>query len=339
MLSLAVGGVLLVVIFRGVDFPATVSLIENVGYYFLPIYAVYGFGCLLDTAAWKIILDIPGKTISFGKLLQIHIAGESMYRFIPAGVIVGEGVKIFLLKKQSHFTGPQIISSLVIRKLLMGLSQGIYIGSGFFLGILLAQRIGLIEITSLSLSLFILVIFLLMGVMLSRGLLFDWAFRVLRSIPFIRGRVERQSLFFERTDIVLKDFFIHKRRKSVFACLLFFGGWLTEMLETYLILVALGTKVLLYQVMLFEPVVSLMRSLAFVLPGGLGVIDSGYLTAFASVGIGTALIGGVAFVIIKRSKELFWIIIGLVLMWLQGGKVPDSTLVPSLKPGIAPEII
>ena len=57
-----------------------------------------------------------------------------MYRFIPAGVVVGEAAKIFFLTKQSRFNGPEAISSLVIRKLLMGLSQGLYIGLGVFLG-------------------------------------------------------------------------------------------------------------------------------------------------------------------------------------------------------------
>ena len=95
ILPLTVGGVFLLLVFRDVDFPTTFSLIGGVGYYFIPIFAVYGVGCLLDSAAWKLILDIPDKAISFSKLLQIHIAGESMYRFIPAGVVVGEGVKIF----------------------------------------------------------------------------------------------------------------------------------------------------------------------------------------------------------------------------------------------------
>ena len=132
--SVAAGGAILILVFRDVDFSAMYSRIVNVGYYFIPIYAVYGIGCLLDTAAWKIILTTPYKTISFSKLFQIHVAGESMYRFIPVGVVVGEAAKIFLLTKQSRFESPEAVSSLVIRKLLMGLSQGMYIGLGVLLG-------------------------------------------------------------------------------------------------------------------------------------------------------------------------------------------------------------
>ena len=68
--------------------------LKDVGYYFIPIYAVYGVGCLLDTAAWKIILTTPSKdNFLFQTSLRSIIAGESMYRFIPAGVVVGEACK------------------------------------------------------------------------------------------------------------------------------------------------------------------------------------------------------------------------------------------------------
>ena len=70
--------------------------------------------------------------------------------------------------------------------------------------------------------------------------------------------------------------------------------------------------------MIFEPMVSLTRSLAFFIPGGLGVMDSGYVSAFGSAGIANVVTAGAAFIVIKRSKELFWIVIGLFFMWLQG---------------------
>jgi len=339
VLSLVAGAALFVLVFRDIDFSMTFSLIANVGYYLMPIYAVYGVGCLFDTAAWKFILDTPSEKISFAKLLQVHIAGEAMYRFIPAGVVVGEGVKIFLMTKQSRFSGPEVVSSLAIRKLLVGLSQGFYIGVSVFLGIVLAQKIGIVQLFSLGSALFVFAVFLSLGIMLSRGSLFTWIFRLLRSIPFIKTKIENEKLFFERADIELRDFFLHKKRQGGLASLLFFGGWLTEMLETYLILVALGLKVLPYQVMVFEPVVSLTRSLAFLIPGGLGVVDSSYLSAFSSAGIANVVSAGAAFVIIKRSKELFWIIIGLFLTWLQGTSVPEETKAQSLPSDIAPEIV
>jgi Lysylphosphatidylglycerol synthase TM region len=337
--SVAAGGALLILVFRNVNFSAMYSRIANVGYYFIPIYAVYGIGCLLDTAAWKVILTTPSKTISFSKLFQIHIAGESMYRFIPAGVVVGEAAKVFLLTKQSRFNGPEAISSLVIRKLLMGLSQGLYIGLGVFLGILLSRVSVFVQLVSVGISLLVIGVFLAIGIKLSRGSLFNWLFRFLRKMPFVGTKVEKNKVFFEQTDFELKFFFVQKRRQGVLAFLLFFGGWLTEAFETYLIIAVLGIQVLAYQVMIFEPMVSLTRSLAFFIPGGLGVMDSGYVSAFGSAGIANVVTAGAAFIVIKRSKELFWIVVGLLFMWLQGRTVAKSMLGQQLQPDIVPEIV
>ena len=315
------------------------SLLMNVGPLLIPVYAIYAIGCLFDTAAWKLILDTPAKSISFFRLLQVHIAGESMYRFIPAGVVVGEATKVYLLNKQSRFDGAEIVSSLVLRKLLMGLSQGIYIAIGVFLGIIFSQHFGMIRLLSVGISISVLLVFAAMGVKLSRGTLFIWLFRLLRNVPYIGPAVEKKEGFFKETDLVLKDFFIRKRKQSILAFFLFFLGWLTEAVETFLILAVLGMSVAPYHVLMFEPLVSLTRSVAFFIPGGLGVMDSGYVSAFGAAGVINAATAGVAFIVIKRSKELFWIVAGLTLLWIQGGKGVQEVMGEVLRPEIAPEIV
>ena len=60
----------------------------------------------------------------------------------------------------------------------------------------------------------------------------------------------------------------------------------------------------------------MIRSFAFVLPAGLGVQDAGYITMFDALS-GTRLATlGAAFVLVKRAKELFWILVGYILLFL-----------------------
>jgi uncharacterized membrane protein YbhN (UPF0104 family) len=337
--SVAAGMMLLFLVFKDVDFSEMSSRLADVGFYFIPIFAVYGVGCLFDTAAWKLILAEPEKSISFSRLYQIHLAGESMYRFIPAGMVVGEASKVYLLTKQSRYNGSEAVSSLVIRKLLMGLSQGLYIGVGVLAGVLLAQKFGQLELLLSAVSLGVIVVFASLWIKLSHGELFGWLFRLLLRMPVLGARVVNNKLFFERTDSELKSFLAENKRRGILAFLLFFCGWLTEAFETYLIIVVLGMKILPYQVMIFEPVVSLVRSLAFFVPAGLGIMDSGYVSAFGSVGIVSVVTAGAAFIIIKRSKELFWILIGLFLLWLQGGGIAERMLVQPVQPEIAAETV
>ncbi len=336
--SVAAGVTLVIIVFRDVDVADMYLRLTGIGFYFIPIFAVYGVGCLLDVAAWKLVLAEKRKPISFGKLYQIHLAGESMCRFIPAGVVVGEASKVYLVTKQSSYDGPQAVSSLVVRKLLMGLSQALYIGLGVLAGTLLSQNFGRLDFLLAGISLLVLVVFAALWIKLSRGDLFGWLFIFLRRVPLLGARMENEKTFFDKTDAELRKFFAQKKREGVIAFLLFFAGWLAEAFETYLIIAVLGMTVSPYQVMIFEPVVSLVRSLAFFVPAGLGVMDSSYVSAFGSTGIANVMTASAAFIVVKRSKELFWILVGLFLLWLQGGTIAEQTLLQSMSPEIASEI-
>ena len=59
---------------------------------------------------------------------------------------------------------------------------------------------------------------------------------------------------------------------------------------------------------------TLLRGLAFFTPSGLGIQDLGYLAFLKGLGVRHALDVGAAFVVVKRSKEIFWIIIGYLLL-------------------------
>jgi uncharacterized membrane protein YbhN (UPF0104 family) len=72
------------------------------------------------------------------------------------------------------------------------------------------------------------------------------------------------------------------------------------------------------QVFAFEAGLSLVRSTAFFVPAGLGVQDLGYLAFFTALGIPDALTLGTAFLLLKRTKELFWVTTGYgLLLWLR----------------------
>jgi len=51
-------------------------------------------------------------------------------------------------------------------------------------------------------------------------------------------------------------------------------------------------------------------------PAGLGVQDVGYVLCLTALGVPDATTVGTAFVLLKRGKDLFWILLGFVLMAL-----------------------
>jgi hypothetical protein len=60
------------------------------------------------------------------------------------------------------------------------------------------------------------------------------------------------------------------------------------------------------QAVAVEPLVSLLRALAFFAPAGLGVQDLGYVALLRIVGVPGAAAVGAALVVLKRLKELAW---------------------------------
>ena len=92
----------------------------------------------------------------------------------------------------------------------------------------------------------------------------------------------------------------------------------------------LGAGLSFRSVFSFEGVLALARGLAFFTPSGLGVQDLGYLAFLKGLGVQQAINVWGAFVLVKRGKEIFWIIIGYLLLARHAWR-------PSADAGQAPE--
>ncbi len=330
----AAGGIaVMILVFGDVDVEAVTRAVRGIGWSFIGILAVYFIGCVFDVLAWQRLLPAPDRTIPFFRLLAIHIAGESFYRFIPAGAVVGDGMKIFLSRRHFHMEYSHAVSGLVLRKLFMGIAQVVYIGGAVVLGIFLrgSGTLGPLEYTGEILAAGLFVLFALMGYGMMKGTLCVSLYSLLIKLPSkkLRYLIQADEQVFIETDVLLRGA-LHNRRSDVLAAtVLFFLNWMTELTETIMILFSLGAAVSVTGVMLFEPVISLVRSIAFIFPGGLGVMDAGYVSALRVFGLSNAAVIAGAFIVVKRSKEIFWIVIGIVLAMFLGGAAIGTIAVPT----------
>ena len=92
--------------------------------------------------------------------------------------------------------------------------------------------------------------------------------------------------------------------------LLYLGAWLVRALETLLFLRLLGVQLPLASAMVMETALILLRSLAVPVPAGLGVQDVGYVLSLRALGVADATTVGTAFVVLKRGKDVVWILAG-----------------------------
>jgi uncharacterized membrane protein YbhN (UPF0104 family) len=89
------------------------------------------------------------------------------------------------------------------------------------------------------------------------------------------------------------------------------AGWILEATETWAFLWALGAPVSFGDALAVEATVMLGRHVLVFLPGGLGVVELGYATFL--VGTGASLDLCAAFVVMKRTRELLWVLAGYLL--------------------------
>ena len=143
--------------------------------------------------------------------------------------------------------------------------------------------------------------------------------RVHRGLDRLGGRwlgswLERNALRFQRTDEGLAAFFRHERMGLVPSIVLYELGWFVRSLETWLFLRLVGVDVPLAAAMVIETALILVRAMAVPVPAGLGVQDAGYVLCLRALAVPDATTVGAAFVLLKRGKDLFWILLGFLLL-------------------------
>jgi uncharacterized protein (TIRG00374 family) len=126
--------------------------------------------------------------------------------------------------------------------------------------------------------------------------------------------LDRHTHRFRRADEHLVRFFAAERRGLVVPLLTYSAGWVVRGFETWLFLRLLGTEIPFLTAVVVETAVILARSVAVPVPAGLGVQDVAYLLCFKALGLGEVVTVATAFVVLKRSRDLFWILVGFALL-------------------------
>jgi uncharacterized membrane protein YbhN (UPF0104 family) len=149
--------------------------------------------------------------------------------------------------------------------------------------------------------------------------------------------LERNARRFRHTDEALAAFFRHDPAGLVPSVGLYLLGWLVRSAETWLFLRLLGVDVPFPAAMVIETALILVRAMAVPVPGGLGVQDAGYVLSLRALGVADATTVGTAFVLLKRGKDLFWVLLGFVLLGAargrEGSGLARATEVEPASPG------
>ncbi len=164
--------------------------------------------------------------------------------------------------------------------------------------------------------------------------------RLHRGLDRVGGRwlgswLERNAPRFQRTDEGLAAFFQQDRAGLVPPVLLYELAWFARSVETWLFLWLVGVDVPLVAAMVIETALILVRAMAVPVPAGLGVQDAGYVLCLRALAVPDATTVGAAFVVLKRGKDVFWILLGFLLLGV-GRRRDDAAAAVIAEGGPAP---
>lgn len=330
--AVIVGALLIVHLFKDVEFEKVFSLIGKIGVPIALVLLPYLCIGIFDSLAWKITIESVTQKVSYLRLLYIRLCTEAMLMSLPGGAAIAEAAKPYLLKRNVGMSTTEAIAIVAVKKGLLGVAHGFYLAVSASLGfsalkLVSEQMIGFrgLEWLAWLAAAFIFVIFGGATLLFLYGGISQRLHQLLMAIPVARLRdwlLEKKKHFIE-TDAHFEQFHNIKRRKLSLAVFMFFIGWMFETIDSLLILTLLEVDLPFGALMCMETTMSLIRALLFILPAGLGVQDYGYVLFLKSFGVPDAESVGVAFVLMKRSKELIWIVTGYIFMAMGGVKASE----------------
>jgi uncharacterized protein (TIRG00374 family) len=312
---------------RGVEIRRVLDLLAARGGLLVFVPLPQAVGALAHACAWQLLLASLGHRVARIELFANYLAAESARMTLPAGVAAGESLAAWLVSHHAAVPIADSVAALAVKKCLVMLTNGLVAALALGLAYrevmgasLAALRGSTLWWLLLASSLGLLFAAAALAVAMRDPSLVEAIRSLLSRIPVAalrraleenRGRATRAglrlALLFRRDAIV---------RLTVPGSLLFLQ-WLAESVETWLILRLLGAPLSFPSALAVEVLASLLRSLVFVVPNGAGVQDVGYVAMLAAFGVPEATTVGVAFVCLKRLKELVWMVAGYLCLWIR----------------------
>jgi uncharacterized protein (TIRG00374 family) len=285
----------------------------------LPLVVLpFAVGMALDAASLWMILNADGRPLSFLAVLRVRMAAEGALFTLPAGSLAAEALKPALLRRRCGIPLATGAAAVALNKSFIVITNALYLILGLLAGRPLIAAIRVHNPWAAALPAVIIAgagCCLVLGV----GLMVavrraDLIERLCRLLPRRwQERARRGAAQQAVWNQAMAAFW--RRDHRAFLCAgCSFLHWLVEALETYAVVRLLGLAVGMGGALGFESLMALVRSLAFFLPGGIGVQDWGHLLLVNISGAADATVVGAAFVLVKRSKELLWTVVAALLM-------------------------
>ena len=309
LILLVVATIFLFLMLGRIDWSALAAAMLQGGRYWPLLPLPFAVTSCLWAFSWKLLLVSGDCRPSFRRLFVLRLAGESLNQLTPTASFGGEPLKAERL--HSHgVSWPEATASLAIHKALTALGLVLYIVVSLALLPLVLPDVAPVLAIMCCLGTLILA---------GGGIAFIAVQRRDPCISFMRLlkrwgicpavlRANEEKL--TALDAYLSGFYRDQRGAVVLALASLFLGWAFHAVEVYLIFRMLGHPISFRLAFCLDGLSQLVAALGFMIPASLGVQDGGNVLLALGFNLGATL--GAGFGILRRFREAFWLLVGLV---------------------------
>ncbi len=275
------------------------------------------FMYVLEACGWRMTLGRYAHVVPFWRLLAIRSAGEVVNMTTPTAYVGGEPLKAYLLKQ---YGVPMVegLASVVTAKTTMTIAQIGFILLGMASGFWLLGTGGSPGQTAMATLVSVGLLAFGVGgfVLIQRRGIFASLLWGLRKIGVTIKALESHEEKLLELDRTIAAFYSKNRFGFVLSVLLFFSGWMVETVEVFVMLTVLGESATIMTAIAIGALSVFIKGGAFFIPGSLGAQDAGNLLLVTTFGYGE--VTGITFALLRRFRELVWVIIGLICLGVTG---------------------
>ncbi len=296
--------------------PVIWSNIVQTGWWLIPVIGSWVVIYLLNAWALREIIyekKLPHTNVRFWAIFKLTISGYAINYITPFVALGGEPYRILELKEKVGIN--KAISSVLLYTIMHIFSHIVFWMVSIVLIIFFLHpgndALILCLITFLVFSLLVFWVFK----KYKNGLL-QVTFKTLARIPGLRKKItvfiQARTEKFKEIDQHIIELFSERRGTFYVSLILEFVARVVGCFEIYFIALALHVDVSLLDSIIISAGSSLFANLIFFSPMQLGAREGGFLLALKNIGLPGSI--GIFMSLVTRIRELFWILVGLLLI-------------------------
>ena len=297
------------------------TLTQLTWWQFTLICLPYALVTAVDTLGWRFAFARSGAP--YWRLYGARLAGEALNLVTAVGSVGGEAVKAWLIRRD--VTYEESVPAVVIAKTTIVMAQAVFL----LIGIVLAWLALPVDSEVLQGMLWLLVI----EVAAVGGFVGAQVAGLVARMGTLLARfgVVAAPEYAATLDKALRDYYRRDWRRLSLSVFFHTLGWLLGAFEAFVMLWALAVPAGALTATVIEALGSGVRFATFLVPASLGAFEGANAAAFGALGYGAA--AGIAFSLVRRARQVVWIVIGLLVLvamrWSDAGSAKPAAGAPA----------